>query len=139
MYFSFQFLKNAAPAETAAAGYTVTETASGISRNVFTLNKHRFPDFAKFCQRFHASGLRVIPNIKPYVITTHPDYKRLSAGGALFHDPSKGASVTTQIWALGIGETLTGSWVDTSSNEGYNWWYEGASQLVRMGADGLWK
>ena len=106
---------------------------------MFTLNKHRFPDFSDFCRQFHLAGLRIVPNIKPYVITTHPDYESLASNGALFYDPSLGTVVTTKIWALGIGDMLAGSWVDASSQAGYDWWCKGASELIDMGADGLWK
>lgn len=131
------------------AGYTVTKTAAGISRNVFTMNTDRFPNFSGFCRKYHAKGLRVVPNIKPYLITDHPDYASVKAGGGLFNDTDSteaerksGAGlkpVTTRIWALGIGDTLTGSWCDTSSEAGFNWWKNGAATLVKLGVDGLWK
>ncbi|KAH8929498.1 glycoside hydrolase family 31 protein [Atractiella rhizophila] len=121
-----------------SSGYTVTKTQAGYSRNVFTLNKERFPDFSGFCAKYHQRGLRIVPNIKPYLISHHPDYDGLVKGKGLFVDPETKEQVKTMIWAAGIGETLKGSWADTSSREGWKWWYEGASKLIQMGVDGLW-
>ena len=121
------------------AGYTVTQTETGFARNVFTLNTDRFPDFPAFCKIWHEYGMRIVPNIKPYLATTHPDYAKLDAEGGFFKDPADNETCKTYIWSLGIAETLTGSWADTSSKAGFGWWYNGASKLIQMGVDGLWK
>ena len=56
-----------------SSGYTMGETEPK-TRNVFTWNRHRFPDPKAFCDAFHAKGIRLIANIKPYVLASHPEY-----------------------------------------------------------------
>lgn len=80
-----------------AASYTVTETPHGVARNVFTLNTHRMPDFSGFCRRAHTLGMRVVPNIKPYINQWHPDFQRLVQGNGLFYDPDTQSHVKTYV------------------------------------------
>ena len=122
-----------------AASYTVTETPKGFARNVFTLNKKRMPDFSGFCKKAHELGMRVVPNIKPYLNVWHPAFASLEEQNGLFHDPDTSAAVRTYIWSMGIGEKLQGGWIDTSSQAGFQWWYDGVCKLIEMGVDGLWK
>ncbi len=103
------------------------------------MNTRRYPDFAELVKTFHKAGIRVTPNIKPYVMQAHPHYQKLYDAGALFTDPNDGNKpVVTRIWSSGIGCTALGSWVDLTSKAGREWWRSGALELCRLGVDSLW-
>ncbi|KAK9482669.1 hypothetical protein V1527DRAFT_492524 [Lipomyces starkeyi] len=57
--------------------YTVAE--KGLkTRDVFTWNRRRFPDPKRFIDAYHSRGIRLIANVKPYVLENHPEYKKLA-------------------------------------------------------------
>ncbi|TKY87356.1 hypothetical protein EX895_004033 [Sporisorium graminicola] len=119
-----------------SSGYTVDNEGN---RLVFTMNTRRYPDFAEMVKTFHKAGIRVTPNIKPYVMQAHPHYQKLYDAGALFTDPNNGNKpVVTRIWSSGIGCTALGSWVDLTSKAGRDWWRQGALELCKLGVDSLW-
>ncbi|WWC87844.1 uncharacterized protein L201_002741 [Kwoniella dendrophila CBS 6074] len=119
-----------------SSGYTVDN--SNGNRYVFTMNTKRYPDFKGMVAHFHKNGIKVVPNIKPYALTSHPHYKKLEAGDALFRDPEIDEPVVTRIWSSGVGDNEKGSWVDMTSEEGRNWWAEGVRSLIELGCDGMW-
>lgn len=119
-----------------SSGYTVGEDGN---RYVFNMNTKRYPDFASMVKTFHRSGIKVTPNIKPFILASHPAYNGLKAANALFFDPFKKSSVTTQIWSSGVGENDTGAWVDMTHPAGRDWWCKGVSSLVELGCDSMWK
>lgn len=119
-----------------SSGYTVGEDRN---RYVFTMNKRRYPDFAAMVRTFHAAGIKLCPNIKPYVLATHPDYAALQKAGALFYDPVRQANVTTQIWSSDVGANEKGAWVDMTHPAGRKWWCDGVESLVKLGCDAMWK
>ncbi|WVF67168.1 hypothetical protein IAT40_001914 [Kwoniella sp. CBS 6097] len=119
-----------------SSGYTV-DNATG-NRYVFTMNKKRYPDFKGMVGHFHKNGIKVVPNIKPYALVTHPHYERLHSADALFHDPMLNKPVVTRIWSSGVGDNEKGSWVDMTSEEGRKWWAEGVRSLIELGCDGMW-
>ena len=107
---------------------------------------------------FHRAGIKIAPNIKPCMYTqgihttvltcrnadllsTHPDYKKLEAAGALFKDPyyDPPATVTTSIWSSGVGSSEKGSWSDMTAAATRKWWHEGVKSLVELGCDAMWK
>lgn len=120
-----------------SSGYTVAETEPK-TRNVFTWNKHRFPDPQGFVQAFLDRGIRLIANIKPYVLANHPEYKKLVSQGALFTDPRTGGTGVTRLWSAGGGESGEGGHIDFTSKAGYDWWYNGVKSLREIGIDCMW-
>ena len=120
-----------------SSGYTVAETPPK-TRNVFTWNRHRFPDPEGWIQEFHKHGIRLIANIKPYVIGSHPEYEKLKAAGALFTDPHTGKPAVTKLWSAGGGESADGSHIDFTSEAGFTWWYNGVQKLAQQGIDCMW-
>ncbi|TIC93692.1 Neutral alpha-glucosidase C [Colletotrichum higginsianum] len=120
-----------------SSGYTVAEKEPK-TRNVFTWNYHRFPDPRAFTREAHAHGVRLLANVKPYVLATHPEYKKLSAAGAFFKDPNTGETAVTRLWSAGGGESGEGSHLDFTSNAGYQWWYDGVVGLKKVGIDVMW-
>ncbi|KAH9866799.1 hypothetical protein J1614_008492 [Plenodomus biglobosus] len=120
-----------------SSGYTVAETEPK-TRNVFTWNKHRFPDPKGFIDAFHKEGIRLIANVKPYVLANHPEYEKLKAAGAFFTDSLTLASAEARLWSAGGGESGIGGHIDFTSTAGYKWWYEGVKELKRLGIDCIW-
>ena len=120
-----------------SSGYTVAETEPK-TRNVFTWNRHRFPDPKGFIDAFHKEGIRLLANVKPYVLDSHPEYEKLKAAGAFFTDSLTLASAQARLWSAGGGESGTGGHIDFTSEAGFKWWYEGIRELKRLGIDCIW-
>ncbi|WVQ79018.1 hypothetical protein IAT38_001110 [Cryptococcus sp. DSM 104549] len=119
-----------------SSGYTADPKTG--NRCVFTMNKERYPDFKGMVAHFHKAGIKVVPNVKPYALQTHPHYPHLHSQDALFRDPLIDKPVVTRIWSAGVGDNEKGSWVDMTSEEGRKWWAEGVQSLVDLGVDGMW-
>ncbi|KAK3346847.1 family 31 glycosyl hydrolase [Lasiosphaeria hispida] len=120
-----------------SSGYTVAETEPK-TRNVFTWNRHRFPDPMNFTRQCHQRGVRLLANIKPYVLSSHPEYDRLANAGAFFKDPVSGSHAVARLWSAGGGESGEGSHIDFSSKAGFGWWYQNCRALKQIGIDAMW-
>ena len=120
-----------------SSGYTVAETPPK-TRNVFTWNKHRFADPEGFIREYHKLGMRLIANVKPYVLENHPEYQKLKDAGAFFTDPHTGKTAVTRLWSAGGGESGEGGHIDFTSQAGFTWWYEGIKTLREQGIDCMW-
>ncbi|KAM0426501.1 hypothetical protein ACHAPT_008192 [Fusarium lateritium] len=120
-----------------SSGYTVSEHPPK-TRNVFTWNHHRFPDPKAFIEEYHKLGMRLIANVKPYVLENHPEYQKLKDAGALFTDPHINQSAITRLWSAGGGESGLGGHIDFTSAAGFKWWYEGVKKLREEGIDCMW-
>jgi alpha-glucosidase (family GH31 glycosyl hydrolase) len=119
-----------------SSGYTIAETEPK-TRNVFTWNRHRFPDPRAWTKETHAHGVRLIANVKPYILATHPAYIELKDAGGLFRDPHTG-SAEARLWSAGGGESGVGGHIDFTSKKSFSWWYNGVAQLRREGIDAMW-
>ncbi|KAF2637591.1 neutral alpha-glucosidase ab precursor [Massarina eburnea CBS 473.64] len=120
-----------------SSGYTVAETEPK-TRNVFTWNYHRFPDPKGFVDAYHKEGIRLIANVKPYVLANHPAYEKLREAGAFFKDPVTEKSAEARLWSAGGGTNGVGGHLDFTSEAGYQWWYEGVRELKKLGIDCIW-
>ncbi|KEY71174.1 hypothetical protein S7711_10560 [Stachybotrys chartarum IBT 7711] len=120
-----------------SSGYTVAEQPPK-TRNVFTWNRHRFPDPEGFMRQYRALGMRIIANVKPYVLENHPEYQRLKAAGALFVDPHTKSTAVTRLWSAGGGESGEGGHIDFTSAAGFQWWFEGIKKLKQEGVECMW-
>lgn len=92
-----------------SSGYTLH--ADG-KRCVFTWNRERIPDPKAMFDGFHDGGIRVIPNMKPWLLEEHPLFAQASACGALLGDPeaSDGAKTPSlgQFWRGAAGTSGSG-------------------------------
>lgn len=120
-----------------SSGYTVSQYPPK-TRNVFTWNYHRFPDPKGFLDEYHKLGIRIIANIKPYILANHPEYQKLKDAGALFTDPHTKESAVTRLWSAGGGESGEGGHIDFTSAAGFKWWYDGVRELCKVGIDCMW-
>lgn len=120
-----------------SSGYTVAETEPK-TRNVFTWNHHRFPDPEGFVAKYHEEGIRIIANVKPYVLANHPEYEKLVKAGAFFTNPRTQKSGVARLWSAGGGESGEGGHIDFTSKSGFQWWYNGVKALRECGIEGIW-
>lgn len=120
-----------------SSGYTVAEKPPK-TRNVFTWNRHRFPDPEGFIKEYHKLGMRLVANVKPYLIGTHPEYEKLKAANALFIDPHTKKTAVARLWSAGGGESAEGGHIDFTSAAGFQWWYDGVKKLREQGIDCIW-
>lgn len=120
-----------------SSGYTVAETVPK-TRNVFTWNNHRFPDPKAFVDSYHKHGIRLLANVKPYVLANHPAYDQLAKDDAFFRDPKTKKTAVCRLWSAGGGESGEGSHIDFTSAAGFRWWYDGVQSLRKVGIDVPW-
>jgi alpha-glucosidase (family GH31 glycosyl hydrolase) len=120
-----------------SSGYTVAETEPK-TRNVFTWNRHRFPEPEKFISQYNSEGIRIIANVKPYVLANHPEYEKLVTSNAFFTDPRTNQAGVARLWSAGGGESGEGGHIDFTSESGFRWWYEGVQELRKIGIEGIW-
>ena len=119
-----------------SSGFTVDEKSK--NRWTFYLNKQRYPDFAGMMKVYHKAGIKMIPNVKPYLLRSHPASDRLIKADGLYYDPiSKGPS-KQNLWSSGEGESGAGSWADFTEPETRKWWAEGVKKFIDLGVDGMW-
>jgi alpha-glucosidase (family GH31 glycosyl hydrolase) len=119
-----------------SSGYTVSMEPPH-TRNVFTLNTRRFPDLTGVCNHLAKSGIRIIANVKPYLLVTHPQYREVADAGGFFETPD-GQVAMARLWSAGLGENGDGSWLDMTSVTAQKWWYAGISELLTLGVEGIW-
>lgn len=89
-----------------SSGYHVHKGAQ--AREVFNWNRERFPDPEAYCKYMHSRGVRLLANVKPFMLSTHRDYKRLAANGGLFTDPANGSAAVCRLWSSGGGTSAPG-------------------------------
>lgn len=120
-----------------SSGYSIAETEPRV-RNVFTWNKHRFPNPEEWIARYHAQGIRLLTNIKPFLLASHPDYRYLAENGGLFTHSRAQTTAEMRLWSAGGGESGMGSHVDFTSSAAYEWWVCGVQKLKEQGIDAMW-
>lgn len=119
-----------------SSGYSISEIEPKV-RNVFNWNRHRFPDPEKWIVDYHSRGLRLLTNIKPFVLKSHPDYQYLKENNGLFTGMD-GKTATMRLWSAGGGESGDGSHIDFTSEAAFQWWFKGVQELKKKGIDAMW-
>ncbi|KAM7190838.1 glycoside hydrolase family 31 protein [Rhypophila sp. PSN 637] len=119
-----------------SSGYTHDEETG--EHLVFYLNTKRYPDFKKMVRIYHAAGMKILPNVKPYLLTMHPDYRRLEDEKGLFFDPLTQKAGRQNLSNNAEDQNGDGSWADFSAPETRRWWAEGIKGLIELGVDGIW-
>lgn len=120
-----------------SSGYTVAATEPK-NRHVFTWNRERFPDPEAWVRGFRRRGIRIVANVKPYLVASHPDYEKLKKEGGLFTDSRTGESAVARLWSAGGGTSGEGGHIDFTSQAGYDWWVKGVRELREIGIDCPW-
>ncbi|KAF4119506.1 Alpha-glucosidase, glycosyl hydrolase family GH31 [Geosmithia morbida] len=120
-----------------SSGYHVSHEPPK-SRHVFHWNRYRFPDPEAFLAEYRRQGIRVIANMKPYVLKSHPEHQKLADAGAFFTDPITGTYGETPLWSAGGGTSSMGSHIDFTSAAGFKWWYDGVRRMCEQGVACMW-
>ena len=94
-----------------SSGYT----SIGDKRYVFHWNRDKFPDPAAFIRSYADAGVRLVPNIKPALLRSHPRYDEVAAAG-LFVSDADGVPVEAQFW------DEVGSYLDFTNPDSARWW-----------------
>lgn len=111
-----------------SSGYT----SIGDKRYVFHWNRDKFPDPAAFVAGYAAAGVRLVPNIKPALLRSHPRYDEVAAAG-LFVADEDGAPVEAQFW------DEVGSYLDFTKPAAADWWRgEVGRALLDHGIEATW-
>ncbi|MFQ3620378.1 MAG: glycoside hydrolase family 31 protein [Spirochaetales bacterium] len=113
-----------------SSGYTLGKNGK---RYVFTWNMDRFPNPEQLFQDFHAAGIRVVANIKPCLLTDHPDYEELSKEGMFVQQEDSQSPELSMFWG-GLG-----SYLDFTNPKTFRWWKEKVqTALLSKGIEGSW-
>ncbi|KAJ3312140.1 hypothetical protein HDV04_003394 [Boothiomyces sp. JEL0838] len=119
-----------------SSGYTVDEVTG--TRNVFTWNKKRFPNPVKLFENLHSKGIKVVANVKPWLLANHPKYKELEKAKGFVWDPETNSPSIIRLWSAGEGATAEGSYIDFSNPIGKQFWKDGIKELLEIGIEGIW-
>ena len=111
------------------SGYTTRDDGR---RYVFTWNDKKFPDRAGFFRRLAELGFRTAANVKPVLLTEHPDYPQAAAEG-WFVRRQDGKPAVEMFWG-GNGSSL-----DFTNAATVDWWKQGISaQVLEAGFTAAW-
>jgi alpha-glucosidase len=101
-------------------------------RYAFIWNREKFPDPAAFVKGLADRGFRLLVNIKPGILKTHPWYGELLAKGYFLAGPD-GEALTVYYWG---GEA---SFPDFSRTEVREWWKVRLKEhYIAPGCAGIW-
>lgn len=120
-----------------SSGYTTDATGA---RQVFTWNAGKVPDPDRLTDAFRAAGIRLCANIKPHLLTTHPQYAEVAGLGGFVRDPDAPESPLLNLcWKGGLEEFADGAFVDFTHPAGYGWWKARCEDaLLSRGIEALW-
>jgi alpha-glucosidase len=111
-----------------SSGYT----SIGPGRYVFHWNRDKFPDPARFVESYLARGVRLVPNIKPALLSNHPRFEEARQAGLLVQDPD-GRPSAIQFW------DGTGAYLDFTNPKTIAWWKKQVTdQLLQYGIPATW-
>ena len=111
-----------------SSGYT----SIGAHRYVFHWNRDKFPDPAQFVQSYLAHGVRLVANIKPALLNSHPAFAEAAQAGLLVYDPD-GQPSAVQFW------DDTGAYLDFTNPATIAWWkHQVTTQLLGFGIAATW-
>lgn len=120
-----------------SSGYSIAATEPKV-RNVFTWNRSRFPDPEDWIAKMHKHGIRLLTNIKPFLLASHPDFQKLVDVNGFFKDPDTNEPGYMRLWSAGGATGGDGCHIDFTSEAAFTWWYNGVQNLKKVGIDGMW-
>ena len=113
-----------------SSGYTTTDG----KRCVFRWNKDRFRDPEDYFKAMADAGAPNVPNVKPGVLLTHPEFESFEKAGVFVKD-SDGSGRT----AMGKWWGGDGAYWDFTDPEARELWKKLLKErLVELGADSIW-
>jgi len=113
-----------------SSGYSSGEDGK---RYVFTWNERKIPHPREMVDTFHQAGMKVMANIKPCLLDSHPRYAEVQALGGFIKNPENGEPRLDYFWG-GHGAHL-----DFTNPQAYQWWQANVrDQLLELGVDATW-
>ncbi|KAA8831159.1 TIM-barrel domain-containing protein [Bifidobacterium tissieri] len=113
-----------------ASGYTCMPNGK---RYQFHWNSAKFPDPAAFMAEMKKRGVAVTPNVKPGILTTHPDYDEFAEAGAFIKDETGEKPENERYWG-GFA-----AFPDFTSKAGREVWERHMTEaLLNNGIEGIW-
>lgn len=128
------FLQKLEETDLSCTGFYLSSgyTSIGHRRYVFNWNYDKFPDPKQFIEQFSRLGIKIIPNIKPAFLDTHPMYKEIADNG-WFVKNSDGTPFVTEFWD-GLG-----SYLDFTNEEAFAFWKAKVTEtLLDYGITATW-
>ncbi len=111
-----------------SSGYT----SIGTKRYVFNWNRDKFPDPAAFVAHYGAHGVKLVPNIKPALLTDHPLYEHCAREGFFIKD-ADGKPTIAYFW------DFLGSYIDFTNPRAAAWWKAQVRKaLLDIGMTATW-
>lgn len=108
-------------------------------RYVFEWNRRRVPDPEGMTAALREAGIRTLANIKPALLTSHPDHAELAAAGAFVRaaadDPAPLAhgAYRARFWGGDAG------YLDFTNPVAYGWWRDRVRErILGNGIDATW-
>lgn len=129
-----QFLKKLAEHDIPCSSFHLSSgyTSIGDKRYVFNWNRDKFPDPQAFVKSYADAGVRLVANIKPALLTDHPQYEKLAREG-LFITNEDGQPTEIQYW------DALGSAVDFTHPKAAAWWQDQVkAKLLDYGIAATW-
>lgn len=113
-----------------SSGYSLSDDGR---RYVFEFNRRRVPDPAAMVAPLKDAGIKVLANIKPALLTSHPRYRELAEAGAFVLRSDADEPYVNRFWD---GE---GSYLDFTNPVAYVWWRRQVEErLLASGVDATW-
>ncbi|MGN0534081.1 MAG: TIM-barrel domain-containing protein [Eubacterium sp.] len=111
-----------------SSGYT----SIGDRRYVFNWNYDKFPNPKAFVKKFADREIRIIPNIKPAFLDSHPLYNEIAEKGYFVKNPD-GTPFVTEFWD-GLG-----SYIDFTNPDAFDYWKQKVKEtLLDFGIEATW-
>jgi alpha-glucosidase len=115
-----------------SSGYSLGD--DGL-RYVFEWNRRRVPEPAAMLEPLRDAGIRTLANVKPALLTSHPDYAELAERGAFVRRAATDGDgpYRGRFWG---GQ---GSYLDFSDAAAYDWWRARLRErILEVGIDASW-
>ncbi len=111
-----------------SSGYT----SIGKGRYVFNWNNDKFPNPKRFIEKFKCNNIRILPNIKPAFLESHPMYNEAKNDG-FFVKNQDGTPFVTRFW------DGNGSYIDFTNQKAYDFWKNQVKEkLLNYGITSTW-